>query len=73
MQIRKTDLSNSRSSSLAHAQLSAVFWDRVMMMTVGSGSVVAMFIGFGMWFASTMGVLMVMESLRYALPIGFCL
>ena len=33
--------------SLAHAQLSAVFWDRCLMAAVESGSIVAIVIGFG--------------------------
>jgi V-type H+-transporting ATPase subunit a len=49
--------------SLAHSQLSAVFYDRVLAMTIALGSPVAMFIGFFMWAMATIGVLMVMESL----------
>ena len=49
--------------SLAHAQLSAVFWDRVFMGAVATGSPVAMVVGFAVWAAATIGVLMLMESL----------
>ncbi|WIA14247.1 hypothetical protein OEZ85_002783 [Tetradesmus obliquus] len=49
--------------SLAHSQLSAVFYDRVLMMTIGLNNPLAMMIGFFVFFCATMGVLMVMESL----------
>lgn len=49
--------------SLAHSQLSAVFYDRVLMMTIRMNSPLAMMIGFFVFFCATMGVLMVMESL----------
>jgi len=49
--------------SLAHAQLSAVFWDRVFMASVATQSPIAMVVGFAIWAAATMGVLMLMESL----------
>jgi len=49
--------------SLAHAQLSAVFWDRVFMGAVASGNVFAIVIGFSVWACATIGVLMLMESL----------
>jgi V-type H+-transporting ATPase subunit a len=48
--------------SLAHAQLSAVFWDRVFMGAVATGSPVAMVVGFAVWAAATIGVLMLMEN-----------
>lgn len=48
--------------SLAHAQLSAVFWDRMLLLSITFGPT-AMIIGFGAWFGATMGVLMTMESL----------
>ena len=48
--------------SLAHAQLSAVFWDRMLLLSVTLGPA-AMIIGFGAWFGATIGVLMTMESL----------
>mmetsp|Transcript_13608 Transcript_13608/g.33441 ORF Transcript_13608/g.33441 Transcript_13608/m.33441 type:complete len:845 (-) Transcript_13608:923-3457(-) len=49
--------------SLAHSQLSAVFYDRVLMAAVQSGSVAGMVVGFFVWACATLGVLMVMESL----------
>jgi V-type H+-transporting ATPase subunit a len=49
--------------SLAHSQLSAVFFDRVLMQTVRMNSPIAMMIGFFVFFCATMGVLMLMESL----------
>lgn len=49
--------------SLAHSQLSAVFYDRVLMAAVESGSPVAIVIGFFVFACATIGVLMVMESL----------
>lgn len=49
--------------SLAHSQLSAVFYDRVLMASIASGNAFAIVIGFGMFAGATMGVLMVMESL----------
>lgn len=51
--------------SLAHAQLSDVFWNFAFMMTVGldTGSGVFIFIGFAVWLSATLGVLLMMESL----------
>lgn len=49
--------------SLAHSQLSAVFYDRVLMLTVSMHNPVLLFIGFFMFAIATLGVLMVMESL----------
>lgn len=49
--------------SLAHSQLSAVFYDRVLMTSIQTGSPIAIFVGFYFFAAGTMGVLMVMESL----------
>jgi V-type H+-transporting ATPase subunit a len=49
--------------SLAHAQLSAVFYDKVLMAGVASGSTIALTIAFFVWACATMGVLMVMETL----------
>ena len=49
--------------SLAHSQLSAVFYDRVLMAGVQSDSSAALFIAFFVWASATLGVLMVMESL----------
>lgn len=49
--------------SLAHSQLSAVFYDRVLMLTLSMGNPAAMFVGWFVWALATLGVLMVMESL----------
>jgi V-type H+-transporting ATPase subunit a len=51
--------------SLAHAQLSDVFWNFAFMMTVGldSGSGIFVFVGFAVWICATIGVLLGMESL----------
>lgn len=58
--------------SLAHAQLSAVFYDMVLMLPITMGtpedagvatSVGMIVVGFFVWACATMGVLMVMESL----------
>ena len=49
--------------SLAHSQLSAVFYDRVLMAGVRSGSPAALFVAFFVFAAATLGVLMVMETL----------
>jgi len=55
--------------SLAHSELSEVFWNMVLVRTlkIGSGNYVigmfAVFMGFSIWAAFTFGVLMVMESL----------
>lgn len=59
--------------SLAHSQLSAVFYDRVLMAGVQSHSPVAIVIAFLVFALATLGVLMVMESLSAfcKLPSGF--
>lgn len=55
--------------SLAHSELSEVFWDLVLVRTlkIASGNWIigmfAVFIGFGIWAAFTVAVLLVMESL----------
>lgn len=49
--------------SLAHAELSNVFLEKILYMSIASGSPVAMMIGFFMWIGATLGVLMFMESL----------
>ena len=51
--------------SLAHAQLSDVFWNFAFMMTVGldGGSGVFIFAGFAVWISATIGVLLGMEAL----------
>lgn len=49
--------------SLAHAELSDVFLEKLLYMPIESGSTVLMIIGFFMWVGLTIGVLMFMESL----------
>lgn len=49
--------------SLAHAELSDVFLEKLLYMTIESGSTVLMVVGFFMWIGLTFGVLMFMESL----------
>ncbi|RNE96111.1 putative vacuolar proton translocating ATPase subunit A [Trypanosoma conorhini] len=51
--------------SLAHSQLSEVFWNFAFLLTVGldGGSGVFVFIGFCVWMCATLGVLLGMESL----------
>ena len=49
--------------SLAHSQLSAVFYDRVLMAGIRASSPAALFVAFFVFAAATLGVLMVMETL----------
>jgi V-type H+-transporting ATPase subunit a len=49
--------------SLAHAELSDVFLEKLLYMTFETGSSIAILIGFFLWVAATLGVLMFMESL----------
>ncbi|KAH9593369.1 V-type ATPase [Trypanosoma melophagium] len=51
--------------SLAHSQLSEVFWNFAFLMTVGldNGSGILVFVGFCVWMCATLGVLLGMESL----------
>lgn len=51
--------------SLAHSQLSEVFWNFAFLLTVGldGGSGFFVFIGFCVWMCATLGVLLGMESL----------
>jgi len=49
--------------SLAHAELSIVFWERVMVFTLQKQGVIPIFIGWSIWAALTVAVLLVMESL----------
>jgi V-type H+-transporting ATPase subunit a len=49
--------------SLAHAELSEVFWERVLIQTYQIGGFYTVFIGFAIWAGMTFAVLMVMESL----------
>jgi len=49
--------------SLAHAELSDVFLEKLLFLPMESGSIVLCIIGFFLWVALTLGVLMFMESL----------
>eukprot|EP00178_Gracilaria_changii_P013210 TRINITY_DN372_c0_g1_i1.p1 TRINITY_DN372_c0_g1~~TRINITY_DN372_c0_g1_i1.p1 ORF type:complete len:913 (-),score=117.08 TRINITY_DN372_c0_g1_i1:3894-6632(-) len=49
--------------SLAHAELSNVFLEKLLYMSIASGNPIAMMVGFFMWISATLGVLMFMESL----------
>eukprot|EP00009_Paramoeba_aestuarina_P017369 CAMPEP_0201524224 /NCGR_PEP_ID=MMETSP0161_2-20130828/21185_1 /ASSEMBLY_ACC=CAM_ASM_000251 /TAXON_ID=180227 /ORGANISM="Neoparamoeba aestuarina, Strain SoJaBio B1-5/56/2" /LENGTH=819 /DNA_ID=CAMNT_0047923521 /DNA_START=82 /DNA_END=2541 /DNA_ORIENTATION=- len=49
--------------SLAHSELSTVFWEKVMTAGMTNGSVAFLFIAFAVWAALSFAVLMVMESL----------
>lgn len=49
--------------SLAHAELSDVFLEKLLYMSIESGNSLLMVIGFFMWVGLTIGVLMFMESL----------
>jgi len=49
--------------SLAHSELSTVFWELVMILTLKLNAFYFPFVGFAIWAALTIGVLMIMESL----------
>mmetsp|Transcript_38916 Transcript_38916/g.153902 ORF Transcript_38916/g.153902 Transcript_38916/m.153902 type:complete len:248 (-) Transcript_38916:522-1265(-) len=49
--------------SLAHAELSDVFLEKLLYTSIETGSPVGIVIGFSMWLCATIGVLMLMESL----------
>jgi V-type H+-transporting ATPase subunit a len=48
---------------LAHAELADVFLEKLLYMTIQSGSAVLIVVGFFMWVGLTIGVLLFMESL----------
>ncbi|EFA74712.1 vacuolar proton ATPase 100-kDa subunit [Heterostelium album PN500] len=48
--------------SLAHSELSTVFWNRILTAGIYSGPFLA-FIAFGAWLGATIGVLLMMETL----------
>lgn len=50
--------------SLAHSQLATVFWERALQATIESGSAIMIFVGWGMFAAITMGVLLLMDVLE---------
>ena len=49
--------------SLAHSQLSAVFYEKCFVAALETGNSIAIVIGFYIWALATFGVLMIMESL----------
>eukprot|EP01083_Nonionella_stella_P013313 37490_1 len=49
--------------SLAHAQLSSVFWEYLVEKSINTDNIMFMAIGGILWFAATIAVLMIMESL----------
>lgn len=52
--------------SLAHSELSVVFWERIFLLVLGLPTglnIIGTFIGFAVWAGLTVGVLMVMETL----------
>eukprot|EP01097_Dermamoeba_algensis_P008082 TRINITY_DN5250_c0_g1_i1.p1 TRINITY_DN5250_c0_g1~~TRINITY_DN5250_c0_g1_i1.p1 ORF type:complete len:795 (-),score=169.28 TRINITY_DN5250_c0_g1_i1:76-2460(-) len=49
--------------SLAHSELSTVFWELVMILSLKQDNFIFPFVGFAVWAALTIGVLMIMESL----------
>jgi len=49
--------------SLAHSQLSEVFWEMVFLRTIKLENFFLIFIGFAIWAGATFGVLLGMESL----------
>eukprot|EP00164_Ancoracysta_twista_P002911 GFYU01003875.1.p1 GENE.GFYU01003875.1~~GFYU01003875.1.p1 ORF type:complete len:789 (-),score=277.14 GFYU01003875.1:293-2659(-) len=49
--------------SLAHAQLSIVFWEQIMIVALKSHNAIFIFVGFSVWAAMTFAVLLVMETL----------
>jgi len=49
--------------SLAHSELSLVFWERVLLWCLQRGTFSIILIGFALWCALTVAVLLVMESL----------
>jgi V-type H+-transporting ATPase subunit a len=49
--------------SLAHSELSAVFFDKVAVLALNEDNAFAIFVGFGAWAGLTVAVLLLMESL----------
>lgn len=49
--------------SLAHAELSDVFLEKILYTSISTGSPIAIVIGFVFWLGATLCVLMLMESL----------
>ncbi|EGG15070.1 vacuolar proton ATPase [Cavenderia fasciculata] len=49
--------------SLAHSELSTVFWERILIGQIQGGNPFMAFIGFGAWLGGSIAVLLIMESL----------
>jgi V-type H+-transporting ATPase subunit a len=49
--------------SLAHSELSTVFWNRVLIGQLQSGSAITVFAGWAVWAGATFAVLLIMETL----------
>eukprot|EP01106_Pelomyxa_sp_JSP_P000420 TRINITY_DN1059_c0_g1_i8.p1 TRINITY_DN1059_c0_g1~~TRINITY_DN1059_c0_g1_i8.p1 ORF type:complete len:123 (+),score=33.11 TRINITY_DN1059_c0_g1_i8:195-563(+) len=49
--------------SLAHAELSLVFYEQVLLTAIKKKNFLVIFGGFGLWGGATLGVLLIMESL----------
>ncbi|KAJ0409033.1 hypothetical protein ATCC90586_000620 [Pythium insidiosum] len=50
--------------SLAHSELSTVFWEKAMLSSINSDSFIAIFIGFAVFAAVTFGVILTMDMLE---------
>ncbi|RHN71060.1 putative V-type ATPase, V0 complex, 116kDa subunit family [Medicago truncatula] len=49
--------------SLAHSELSSVFYDKVLLLTWGYNNIIVLIVGIIVFICATVGVLLVMESL----------
>src|ERR1700677_3527058 len=49
--------------SLAHSELSTVFWNRVLISQIQGKNAFLIFVGFAVWAGATFAVLLVMETL----------
>lgn len=49
--------------SLAHSELSTVFWNRVLAKQIQNENIGLAFVGFAVWAGATVSVLLVMETL----------
>jgi len=49
--------------SLAHSELSTVFWNRVLVAQIQNSNVALIFVGYAVWAGATFAVLLIMETL----------
>jgi V-type H+-transporting ATPase subunit a len=49
--------------SLAHSELSTVFWNRVLLNQIQGSNIILIFIAFAVWAGATFAVLLIMETL----------